>query len=61
MGASYLTMRGEKHVPKTDDRSAMMIARSTIDSAGSAAKVARRHLLRGQFRIPEPMRLEMQS
>ncbi len=22
MGASYLTMRGQKHVPRTDDRSA---------------------------------------
>src|SRR6266481_9316888 len=39
----------------------MMIARSTIDGAGSAANVARRHLHRGQLRIPEPMRLEMQS
>src|SRR5712664_3734835 len=31
MGASYLTMRGQKHVPRTDDRSAMMIARSGRD------------------------------
>jgi len=39
----------------------MMIARSIIDGVGSAANEARRHLHRGQFRISEPMRLEMQS
>jgi hypothetical protein len=46
--------RSSKHVPS------MMIARAIIDDVGSAPNVARRHLHRGQFRILEPVRLEMQ-
>ena len=51
MGASYLTMRGQKHVPKTDDRSdddrAFHHRRRWERSERSET-----NLHRGQFRIP---------
>src|ERR1700733_14964375 len=52
---------GPEACPQNRRSVTMMIARSIIDGVGSAANVARRHLHRGQFRIPEPMRLEVQS
>src|SRR3981081_127101 len=51
---------GPEACPQNRRSVSMMIARSIIDGVGSAANVARRHLHRGQFRTPEPMRLEMQ-
>jgi len=50
MGASYLTMRGQKHVPRMIVQH--VIARSITD--GVASIPTRRHLHRGQFRITEP-------
>src|ERR1700680_3353121 len=52
---------GPEARPQNRRSFSMMIARSIIDGVGSAPNVARRHLHRGQFRIPEPMRSEMQS
>jgi len=49
---------GPEARPQNRRSFSMMIARSIIDGVGSAPNVARRHLHRGKFRIPEPMRSE---